>query len=91
MLLYLIYDNSSDEDLCIKCAGTLEDAHEALNSLGLRSAAIARLRSAAIARLCQRTDNAKAIEAAGGKCPAQADTAKPTSAAEVAATSPFIN
>ena len=83
MLLYLIYDNSSDEDLCIKCAGTLEDAHEALNSLGLRSAAIA--------RLCQRTDNAKAIEAAGGKCPAQADTAKPTSAAEVAATSPFIN
>lgn len=56
---------------------------QALNSLGLRSAAIA--------RLCQRTDNAKAIEAAGGKCPAQADTAKPTSAAEVATTSPFIN
>ncbi len=56
---------------------------QALNGLGLRQAAIA--------RLCQRADNAKAIEAAGGKCPAQADTAKPTAAAEVAATSPFIN
>lgn len=56
---------------------------QALNSLGLRQAAIA--------RLCQRADNAKAIEAAGGKCPEQADTAKPTSAAEVATTSPFIN
>ena len=50
------------------------------------------LRQAAIARLCQRADNAKAIEAAGGKCPEQADTAKPTAAAaEVATTSPFIN
>lgn len=33
MLLYLIYDNSSDEDPCIKCAGTLEDAHEAAKEL----------------------------------------------------------
>ena len=40
MLLYLIYDNSSDEDPCIKCAGTLEDAHEAAKEqlLNLRSA-----------------------------------------------------
>lgn len=37
----------------------------ALNALGLRSAAIA--------RLCQRSDNAKAIEAAGGKCPSASE------------------
>lgn len=38
---------------------------QALNSLGLRPAAIA--------RLCQRSDNAKAIEAAGGKCPSASE------------------
>lgn len=38
---------------------------QALNALGLRSAAIA--------RLCQRPDNASAIEAAGGKCPSASE------------------
>ena len=55
----------------------------ALNALGLRQAAIA--------RLCQMDGNRKAIEASGGKCPDNG-ASKPT--AELSATqqqSPFIN
>ena len=33
MLIYMIYDNGSDEDPCIKYAGTLRDAHEAAKVL----------------------------------------------------------
>ena len=33
MLIYMIYDSGSDEDPCIKYAGTLKDAHEAAKVL----------------------------------------------------------